>query len=299
MPLPVSDLASNADENIAHAAKILGRSAARLQVFDAIYTGKQRVKTAFEIHKVTGLSEIRVLQEGKKLSDNRLVSPTKVNGRKAYEKIDFFHHHKQRIISLAASPQKLRAFPTKRNPASRPSSHSGGIKVTLTLPRQKQNARLITIDDIDNFSKVRKIAKSVGYTKMRESKFKLGIAKMLGERGMFKDWGGESRDLASTRVSISGKRHSAAFAFKGPGKKGRLTPGKMGKNGDQIQRLMRCPADVFIVQYWAEIDDAVLDQLQQLAQLKSFMGNCPIWYGVIDGVDSTRLIEAYPKSFEM
>jgi hypothetical protein len=78
---------------------------------------------------------------------------------------------------------------------------------------------------------------------------------------------------------------------------GKLTPGKMGKNGDQIQRLMKCPADVFIVQYWAEIDDSVLDQLRQFAQLKSFLENCQIRYGVIDGVDSTRLIQGYPRAF--
>lgn len=71
----------------------------------------------------------------------------------------------------------------------------------------------------------------------------------------------------------------------------------MGKNGDQIQRLMKCPADVFIVQYWAEIDDAVLDQLEKLAQLKSYLEGRKIFYGVIDGVDSTRLIQAYARAF--
>lgn len=296
MALPVSDLGSNADENIAHAAKILGRSKSRLQVFGAIYTNKRRVKSADDIHKSTGLSVVRVLQEGKKLSDNNLVIATKVAGRKAYEKIDFFHHHKKRIISLAASPAKLRAFPTKRNP--KPSTASRGrLTVVVAIPTTKQSARLITIDDIDNFKQVRKVDKSVQFTRMPEAKFKGGVAKLLGEKGKFKDWGGESRDLASTRVNIAGKRHSAAFAFKGPGTMGKLTPNKMGKNGDQIQRLARCPAEVFIVQYWAQIDDAVLEQLEKFAQLKSYMEGRRIRYGVIDGVDSTRLIAAYPDAF--
>ena len=45
----------------------------------------------------------------------------------------------------------------------------------------------------------------------------------------------------------------------------------MGKNGDQIQRLvLECPADVFLVQYWNAIDDSVLEQLEKFAQYKSY-----------------------------
>lgn len=296
MPLPVSDLASNAEENIAHAAKIIGRSVARQRVFDAIYTNKRRIKTVADIRAATGLGEVRVLQEGKRLADNHIVSPTRVNGRRGYEKIDFFHQHKRRILSLAASPEKLRKFPTKRNPAGG-SRRAGSISVSVSIPRQKQRARLITVDDIDNFAKVRKVRGTVGYTKMPETQFKGGIARILGEPGRFKDWGGENRDLASTRLSVSGKRRSAALAFKGPGKTGKLTPGKMGKNGDQIQRLAKCPADVFIVQYWAEIDDAVLEQLERFSQLKSYLEGRDIFFGVIDGVDSSRLLQAYPRAF--
>ena len=71
----------------------------------------------------------------------------------------------------------------------------------------------------------------------------------------------------------------------------------MGKNGDQIQRLIKCPADVFLIQYWAEIGDAILEQLERFAQLKSYLEDRDIRYGVIDGVDSTRLMLAYPKAF--
>jgi hypothetical protein len=296
MALPVTDLGSNAEENIANAAKVLGRSKDRLKVFNAIYTGKRRVKGIAQIIKATKLSEVRALQVGKDLSVNHVVNPTKLDGRKAYEKIDFFHHHKKRILALAKSPEKLRAYPTKRNPGGA-ARGAGPIKIAVSIARNKQDARLVTVDDVASFGKVRKISKAVGYTKIAETKFKNGVAKILGEPGKFKDWGGESRDLASTRLEVGGKRRATAFAFKGPGKSGRLTPGKMGKNGDQIQRLMRCPAEVFLVQYWAEIDDAVLEQLEKLAQLKSFLEGRRIYYGVIDGVDSTRLINAYPKSF--
>ena len=63
----------------------------------------------------------------------------------------------------------------------------------------------------------------------------------------------DDRTLSSTRLRIEGERRAAAFAFKGPGKTGRLTPRKMGKNGDQIQRLSKCPAEVFLIQYWVDM----------------------------------------------
>ena len=297
MAIPVSDLASNADENIAHAAKIVGRGKIRTKVFNAIYTGKQKVKTAQEISKSTRLPEIRVLQEGKRLVDNHLVNKIKINGRTAYQKIDFLHQHKNKILRLASSPQRLKAFPTKRNPAGHAAS-SDRIQVKVAIPRRRQQAYSLTVDDIGSFSKVRKTGKNQGNTRMAETIFKKGVARILGERGTFKDWGGENRDLSSTRLVVSGgKRRAAAFAFKGPGQTGRLTPRKMGKNGDQIQRLFKCPADVFLVQYWAQIDDTVYEQLRSFAQLKSYWDERPIGYGVIDGTDSTRLIKAYPKQF--
>ena len=96
---------------------------------------------------------------------------------------------------------------------------------------------------------------------------KKGVAKILGEKGDFNDWGGENHDLISTRLYIKNTRKTVAFAFKGPGTKGKLTPGKMGKNGDQIQRLAKCKtANVIMVQYWGQIDDSVIEQLGDFGQ---------------------------------
>lgn len=293
-PHPVVDLSSNAEENISHAAKVVGRSKARRAVFVAIYTGKKKIKTAKEIAKQTGLTEKRVLEEGKVLTDNHIANPTKINGYKAYQKIDFYHRRKKQILSLGASSKRLAEFPTKRNP--RKGSGTERLKIEVRIQRKKHTAHHLTIDEIDNFSKVIGV-RSNKYTRMPEAKFKAGIARILGEKGSFKDWGGENRDLASTRLRINGKRRIAAFAFKGPGTSGKLTPSKMGKNGDQIQRLVKCPAEVFIVQYWAQVDDSVLEQLKDLVTLKSYFEDKELWYGVIDGNDSARLIAAYSDCF--
>jgi hypothetical protein len=156
------------------------------------------------------------------------------------------------------------------------------------------------VDDIDSFSRVKKINSSLSTPiPMAENRFKNGIIRILKEPGKFKDWGGEKNDLCSTRLRFQGKRRPTAFAFKGKGLvKKKLTPNFMGKNGDQIQRLFQSPAEVFILQYWSQIDDSVVEQMQMAAKVKSYSDGKRIYYGVIDGQDSTRIIQAYPKAFQ-
>ncbi|NGX96094.1 MAG: hypothetical protein G4V63_12980, partial [Candidatus Afipia apatlaquensis] len=78
-----------------------------------------------------------------------------------------------------------------------------------------------------------------------------------------------------------------------------LTPKKLGKNGDQIQRLFNSPADVFFVQYHDQIDESVVEQMKRFAIANSVTENKLVMFGVIDGDDSNRLIAAYPKQFEI
>jgi hypothetical protein len=296
MAQAVVDLSSNAPENIHNAATVIGRSKHRRAVFSAIYTGKQMVKTAREIAKNLRMSEKQVLMEGKILIDNHIVIKKKVDKLMGYEKIGFYHRYKQKILTLASSKEKLKEYPTKRNPAARASAGAVRVKVDVRVPKKRIQATNVTVDDIDNFARVHAIG-SMSDVKMAETKFKNGIAKILGEHGEYKDWGGESRDLSSNRLKIDGKRKNVAFAFKGPGTTGKLTPGRMGVNGDQIQRLVRCPAEVFIVQHWNGIEDSVLEQLKDLVTLKSYFEDKELWYGIINGNDSARLIAAYPTQF--
>jgi hypothetical protein len=295
MVLPVSDRSSNKNEQIDHAAELLGRSSQRISVFKEIYTGKTKLKTVEQLAHSTGLTQKRVLECGKKLATQEIVEQVKDYKKTAYKKIDFFQQHRDKIIRFARNPNERNRLPTKR----RPEIKVGKQNIKISLPKQKIKVVKITIDDIESFKEVRKIKdKNLGYTNISEKKFKNGIAKILGERGEFKDWGGENNDLLSSRLYINHTRKTAAFAFKGPGTKGKLTPGKMGKNGDQIQRLAKCKAaDVIMVQYWGQIDDSVIEQLGDLAKIKSYMEDKTIWYGIIDGEDSTKLIRAYPKEF--
>jgi hypothetical protein len=85
--------------------------------------------------------------------------------------------------------------------------------------------------------------------------------------------------------------------LKGPAKTGPLVPGKMGKNGDQIQRLFTSPAQVFFVQYEGEIKESIVHQMSQLALAKAATER-EVYYGVIDLKDTYRLRVAYPNAFQ-
>jgi hypothetical protein len=262
-------------------------------VFEAIYTGKMKTKSIQALMEMLPkMPRTRILDAGKALADNDIVTQTKEGYLTAYTKIEFIQRYRDKILTAAKNETKLKAIPTKR------SITKGSAIVTLRIPKTKNLATPITIDDVESFKAVKKVPDGLDYVKMAEKKFKDGVAKILGEKGTFPDWGGELRDLSSTRLRIAGQRRRAAFAFKGPGKSGHLTPGKMGKHGDQIQRLAKCPADVFLVQYWAEVDDSVMEQLEQLMRAKSYLESRKLWYAVIDGQDSARLIQAYPKQFK-
>lgn len=291
MPQAVSDSLSNTNEQIEQAAKAIGRSSLRRQVFEAIYHGKRRVKSASDISRKLGIAQKEVTTAGKHFADRGIVEQVRQEKQTAYKKLDFFHAHKSTILSIATDPVKLQRLPTKRRPI-------GATSVMVRLDPVRARTAQITIDDIDSFKKVRRITAD-GFLprSVSEAQFKKGVQSIIGERGRFQDWGGERSDLLTTRILIDGKRRPTAFAFKGPGKRGPLVPGKMGKNGDQIQRLFESTAEVFLIQYGEEVRENVVDQMQQLAVAKSTMTGKRIEFGVIDGADSNRLYQAYPIAF--
>ena len=293
MAISVSDSRSNPSDQIAHVVQVLGRSQQRLLVFKAIYFGKKAIKSVNELAKNTGLSPKRVVEVGKYLSDNQIVKQKRMAGLTAYEKDAFYSANKSKILRLVKDPIAFDNYPTKVKPYIRSSS------ITIKMNKNLIKVRYITIDDIESFRKVRDLnITGINKCKMSENKFKVGIAKILGESGKFHDWGGEKNDLYTNKVIISGKRFMTAFAFKGPGTSGKLIPKKMGKNGDQIQRLFMTSANVFIVQYHDQIDSSIVEQMEEFAKAKSATVGQTIYFGTIDGDDSNRIIRAYSKKFK-
>jgi hypothetical protein len=296
MTLETTDIRSSPNEQIVHAAKVIGRSDARRKVFKEIHRGKKRIKTVDEIAKKTGLERIKVLKAARYLYNNRIVKQLKINGKLAYEKDDFYAQNKKKILRLAGNKKAMENFPTKWNPRTT----STTVVISLPVPRNAFNVKQLCIDDIDSFNKVTKakLAPDQRNIPILEEAFKNGLQKILDEQGKFTDWGGETDDLFSTRLILQGKRLSAAFGLKGRGTRGKLAPKKMGKQGDQIQRLFRAPASVFFVQYWSQIDESIIEQMEQFAIAKSALNGKRIYYGVIDGQDTLRIIQSYKECFE-
>lgn len=291
----VTDVRSNLNDQIAHAVRILGRSKHRLKLFEAIYEGKKQIKTQTELRQKSGLSKIRILQEGKKLSANHIVEAIKVDGETAFKKDPFYSNHKSKVLSLVKSKKKFSEFPTKINP--NPRVNQKELRVNINFPRKAFNVKQITVDEIQSFKKVRKIRKQNNYFPVVEKKFKNGIKKIIGEKGKFQDWGGESNDLYTTRLTIKGGRVAAAFAFKGRGTRGILRPSMMGKNGDQILRLFQSNAEVFILQYWAQVDQSIYESMHHYAIARSAILQKKLSFCIIDGADTQRIFKAYSKFF--
>lgn len=294
MSSTISNPSGDRNDKIANAAKVIGNSKQTEAVFKAIYTNKKKIKTVRDIIISTGIeSNVRVLQIGKKLYAEDMINIINFNKRTAYEKIDFYTHNIKKIIQLSNDKKKLNKFPTKTNPQTQ--SHS----IKISFPKKIINIKEIMIDDFENFSKIKKIkiAPSI-FKPLEENKIKLGFQKLMNEKGKFTDWGGEINDLFTSRIILKGKRRTVAFAFKGKATKGILTPKKLGRNGDQIQRLFKSPCEIFIIQYQGQVDPSVYEQMRIFAIAKSVTDGTKIYYGVVDGQDTSRLLQAYPTKFK-
>jgi hypothetical protein len=297
-PTEVSDLRSNAPEQIEYAVQTIGRSEIRRKLFEAVYHYTS-AKSATALAARTELARTRVIKEIRPLVTRKIVVQERRNGEIYYSADPQLRAHKAEIVRYVNHPAKLRGLATKRRPSVKVTVQNNVSLSTIQIPSKSFDARPITVEDIENFSRVKGVVGSARLpSSLTETKFKDGIQKIVGEPGVFKDWGGEKSDLFTTRLKVAGTRRSAAFAFKGPGQPGRLTVGRMGKNGDQGPRLFQEAADVFLVQHWREIDPQVLSLLESLAIARSTTTGKTVWYGVIDGKDSDRIRLAYPEAFK-
>lgn len=289
-PSPVADVRANHNENIQFAVKIIGRSVARLKVFEAVYKGQKPGKTVKEISALTGLNNVRVLQEGTKLADNHVIRKERKGGETVYLKDRFYNTNKNKVLSLIRNPEQKKKYPTKQEPAGSTKS------ITIKIKGSKPSFSQITIDEIDSFSNAKNTPrpdKNIKLDRVPESKIKLFLQAILGDTHVYTDWGGEINDFYTSKLRFRGKRKVAAFALKGKATSGTLTPKKMGKNGDQISRLFVAPAQFFFVVYHSKVAESISIQMEAAAISKAMSGQ-KIYYCVIDGDDLNRLYQAYP-----
>ena len=291
MSEPVIDIGSNLEEHLERWSRALKGGGDKLRVFGVIYSSKRQRWTAKEIsRKLRGkVSPKRVTEVGKKLVGDELLKQVPDTFPVVYEKRSAVHHYKLKILSLAGNKARRDALPTKRN-----------VRVEVRLrPPVGGRAKEITIDGIDQFAKARLLRRVPQLLRpLPEGKFKAALGKLFGETAKFNDWGGEKHDFFTSKLRIGGKRHSAAFALKGPGVGTKtMTPGRWGKQGDQIQRLIEAPASVFLLQFEGTINDRSIEQLKKLTEHKAQQERRTLYYGYIDRDDSARLRRAYPNVF--
>jgi hypothetical protein len=286
--LSVSDLLSNLNDQVVNSARLMAGAKQRQSIFEAIYKGQKQEKSVKEIMAATGLSQIRVLNEGKKLG------PLVEKIRNGFRKRPELAPHYKRILSLARDKRKIDEVPTKVSPKLR----GGAVaRVNVSFTASAGKALPMTIDEIDSFSDVKRYApEKLGV--VQENLIKKAFASIVGEGGIFKDWGGEKSDLYTNKFRVKGKRRAVAVAFKGMGTSGKLVPAKMGKNGDQIDRLFDEPAEVFLIVYCGQIDSSIVSQMHAFAIAKKAMAGQKVYFGVIDEDDLGRLAGAYPEHFK-
>lgn len=149
----------------------------------------------------------------------------------------------------------------------------------------------VHLEDFKEFEIVKQYPLPSSIEKMkfiRESVFKQCLGKILTESTP-KDWGGESSDFFTSHLHIRESRLSAAFLLKGPAKYSPMTPKHLGKNGDQIIRLSKEPANVLVIQHCHDILPTVIETLKVFATQPSN----PRHYCIIDGRESLRMLQAF------
>ena len=128
---------------------------------------------------------------------------------------------------------------------------------------------------------------------MAEDAVQLALERILGVPFHKKDWGGETNDLYTANLTVSGARRAAAFLLKGPGiGRKTMTIADCGKNGDQLVRLFTSPAELFVIQYVGPVAEALVTDVAGKVQERRAEGKTA-HYLVLDGQDTARLMHAY------
>ena len=210
MVLNVSDSASHRRDQIDNLADLLENAPTRQSLVRAVNFGKKHVKSVGELAaKLSSelgrpITAKRVTEIGKPMvnlafTQERIVE----NGRKttAYAKLD--QDRVRDALKLANNKKKREAYHTK----SRPMIKVVGTTVTIKTPFRPK-VKTIYVDDVREFQKVKSIKNvpaAMSPPRLAEAIVKKGIVKLLGEELDPKDWGGESNDIFSTRVTKMGK----------------------------------------------------------------------------------------------
>ena len=155
---------------------------------------------------------------------------------------------------------------------------------------------LLAIDRIDSFARVAEISAAdvaaLCPLDLLEDDVERIIAGIIGEPFRQKDWGGELDDLFTPSVQLEGRLARASFLLKGRGLGSVMKMKDLGSNGDQVMRMVKQPAELFVVQHVNRIDASVYSHLSDAIVARRAEGY-PVVGSVWDGVMIARLGVAY------
>jgi hypothetical protein len=168
----------------------------------------------------------------------------------------------------------------------------GGTTIELAKPF------LVPIETIDSFAAAATVSPAsvvdiANPLDLPEDTVKRLILSILADSHVAQDWGGERDDIHTALAELDGRRVRASFLLKGRGLRGPLKPTNLGKNGDQLTRLVTQPAELFVVQHVGVVDSGTVEQLKRAVQALRYEGNERTVGSVWDGTDCARLFAAH------
>ena len=156
---------------------------------------------------------------------------------------------------------------------------------------------LLPIEEIDTFAAAGtvepgSVAAIASPLDLPEESVKRLILRILADSHVAQDWGGERDDIHTALATLDGRRVRASFLLKGRGLRTALKPKNLGKNGDQLTRLVTQPAELFVVQHVGVVDSSTVEQLKRAIQALRYEGNARAVGSVWEGTDCARLFVA-------
>jgi hypothetical protein len=155
------------------------------------------------------------------------------------------------------------------------------------------------LEDIDTFSNAVKISPQFAAKKsldnVYEDDVKDALIEIIGERFTPKHSATEKSDIYTCQISLEGQRVPAAFLLKSMRSVKVLDMKELGKRGNQVIRLVKEPAVLFVVQHTGEIATDVIEHLDaQLFRKAKGLGTT-LYYNIMDGNETARILIGYGK----
>ncbi len=157
---------------------------------------------------------------------------------------------------------------------------------------------IVPPEEIDSFAKAAAVEPAaVSALKyplpLAEDDIKRAILEILGEPFEQGHSGAELSDIFTPRLKLGGRQVTAAFMLKGRGLATVLRAKNAGDAGNQVTKLARTGATIFVVQHVHEIDLDVRAQLTHSISYLRSHGTPDAVGSVWDGAETARVLLAY------